>query len=123
MSWSPGDFASKTDANQKIIVRDLRRMGWQVFHTYRVGQDFPDLVASKRGFNILIEIKNEHRPPSKRKLSKGQQLFHRSYQGAICVLKSSEEAVTLNEMFDKFHAQIAGPLQEFVKDLFDPEYY
>lgn len=84
--------AHKVDGNQGETVDYLRRLGWSVFITSHVGGGFPDLVVSMSGFTALVEIKDGHKPPSARKLTRGESQFAATWQGAIVLATSPEQA-------------------------------
>ena len=65
--------AAKADANQGEIVQALRQMGASVQHTHQLGQGAPDAICGYKGVNLLIEIKDGGKPPSKRKLTPDEQ--------------------------------------------------
>jgi predicted RecB family endonuclease len=49
-------YAAKVDANHQGIREALRAMGWLVHDTSRLG-GFVDLVVSKGGHTVLVEVK------------------------------------------------------------------
>mgnify|MGYP000418637231 CR=1 FL=1 len=85
-------YAAKVDDNQPEIVAGLRAVGASVAPTHAAGDGFPDLVVGYRGANYLLEVKDENKPPSKRKLTEPQVKFHREWLGQISVVKSLDEA-------------------------------
>lgn len=85
--------AAKIDANQSEIVAALRAIGATVAVTSTVGQGFPDICVGYRGRSILMEVKDGSKPPSERKLTPDQELFHAAWRGEIVVVKSASEAV------------------------------
>ena len=91
-------YAAKIDANQPTIVKALRAIGAQVVILSAVGGGVPDLMVSfKRTF--LIEVKDGAKPPSARKLTPDQVVFHAWWGGEIYVVETVEQAleVTLGE--------------------------
>ena len=44
----------KTDANQKQIISDLKKIGVSVLNLSRVGGGCPDILVGWQGKNILI---------------------------------------------------------------------
>ena len=50
--------AARVDSNHAQIMRALRRAGWAVHDTSRLGGGFPDLVAGRDGRVVLIEVKD-----------------------------------------------------------------
>ena len=76
-------IAKKVDANQKLIVQQLRQIGCSVFVTSKVGEGFPDLVVGFRGKNFLIELKDGNKSASRKKLTEYQDTFFMIWQGQV----------------------------------------
>ena len=88
--------ASAVDANQKLIVKALRQAGATVQHLHAVGAGCPDLLVGFRGFNHLVEVKDGHKPPSARKLTPDQVVWHDEWRGSpVHVVKSVTEALAV----------------------------
>lgn len=104
--------AARTDANHAPIRDGLRGHGYVVHDTYGAGDGFPDLVVGTAGLNILLEIKDPSKPPSKRKLTDSQEDFHRDWEGQVNVVHTLDEA--LNVIYD--HLTMAGRLEYFKFD-------
>jgi len=87
----------RTDANQTEIVKDLRRsnLAASVAITSSLGNGFCDIVVGFRGRNYLIEIKDENKPPSKRKLTEPEKEFHDAWRGQIDVAKNLDEVLVI----------------------------
>ena len=84
----------RTDANQKEIVKALRDVpGCSVEVLCDVGGGVPDLLIGIRNRNFLLECKDGNKPPSKRKLTDDQIVWHRDWQGQKAVVKNIEEAL------------------------------
>ena len=49
---------ARTDANHAEMTAALRRCGWTVLDTSRLGSGFPDLLAARAGRIELIEVKD-----------------------------------------------------------------
>ena len=90
---------ARVDDNQPIIVKTFRDLGWIVAHTHMVGAGFPDIVCSRSGTTILVEIKDGAKPPSARKLTKPEQEFHQLWQGALHIVESVEEVFELHRCY------------------------
>jgi len=86
-------YAFATDANQPEIVRALRKAGALVEDTTKSGKGFPDLVVAFRGTVYLIEVKDGNKPPSARKLTKDQVIWHEKWKGYASVVKNIDEAL------------------------------
>lgn len=85
--------AARTDGNHAEVRDGLRAMGWSVFDTSALGAGFPDLVVGARGLNVLLELKDESQPPSRRRLTKAETKFFMSWRGQIDVVESLDEAI------------------------------
>lgn len=77
------------------IVAALRKMGASVEHLHAVGKGCPDILAGIKKQNILIEIKDGKKPPSKQKLTPGQIKWHEEWRGQVAIVKSVDDAIFL----------------------------
>lgn len=87
--------AAKADANQTEIVKALRQMGASVQHLHTLGKGCPDLLVGWRGVNILLEVKDGEKVPSKRRLTPDEQEWHERWRGQVAIVESVEDAVAL----------------------------
>lgn len=87
--------AARIDANQHAIVGAFRQLGCSVHITSNVHGGFPDIVVGIRGINILVEIKDGSKPPSKRKLTPDEQAFHDEWKGGVVIVESVDDVVAL----------------------------
>lgn len=85
--------AAKVDDNQGEIVAALRGIGATVQPLHAVGQGCPDLLAGYQGRNVLIEVKDGSKSPSKRKLTPDQTEWHAGWKGQACVVESVDDAL------------------------------
>lgn len=67
--------------------------GVTVAHTHTIGKGFPDLVISHRGKNYLLEVKDPSQPPSKRKLTDDEKVFHQTWTGQISVVETLQDVL------------------------------
>jgi hypothetical protein len=79
--------ARKVDANHARIVAAFARLGCSVLDLSRVGQGCPDLLISKHGRNVLVEIKDGDKSPSRRRLTPDQCGFHSTWKGRLAIVK------------------------------------
>lgn len=86
--------ASKADANQPAIIDALRRAGASVQPLHAVGSGCPDILVGFRGVNLMVEIKDGEKPPSARRLTPDQVVWHDAWRGQVIVVKSVDEALT-----------------------------
>jgi hypothetical protein len=93
LDFAMGHRAAKVDANQKEIVEALRSIGATVQHLHGVAQGCPDLLVGRGKVNYLLEIKDGSKPPSARKLTPDQVVWHSIWQGTAVVVSSIDEAI------------------------------
>ena len=87
--------AARVDANQKKIVDALRRCGASVLITSQLKNCF-DCLVGYNGKNYIVEIKDGSKPPSKRKLTKGEQKFADNWRGGTYnIIESIEDAINM----------------------------
>lgn len=61
----------RTDGNHTEIINALRKIGCYVIITAAIPNTF-DLLVAYRGNTFIIEVKDGAKPPSKTKLTKGE---------------------------------------------------
>jgi hypothetical protein len=86
----------KVDANQKELMTKLRTIpGITVASTHTIGKGFPDIVIGYKGLNYLVEIKDGTKPPSQRKLTKDEEIFHLNWTGQINICNNFFEILKM----------------------------
>ena len=85
--------AAKTDDNQAEIVAALRACGYSVLSLAAVGQGCPDLLVGHPTGNILIEVKDGSKSPSRRVLTDDQVEFFNAWRGPAYVAATVEQAL------------------------------
>jgi len=86
--------AAKVDANQPEIVKAFRSLGWYVLIISQL-KNCCDIIVSKNGRTIAIEIKDGNKPPSQQRLSEGELKFMDEWQGEYAIIKSIEDVKEL----------------------------
>lgn len=86
---------AKVDDNQAELVQELRQMGVSVTHLHAVGKGCPDILCGWRGRNWLFEIKDGAKPPSARKLTPAQNLWHATWSGQATVITTAQQALSI----------------------------
>lgn len=84
--------AAKVDANHQQIVAALQKMGASVQSLAAVGQGVPDLLVGFQGETHLLEIKDGQKPPSARRLTDQQVVWHESWRGKPVNIVDSVDA-------------------------------
>ncbi len=87
--------ASKVDDNQPDIVAALRKRGCSVQPIHMIGRGVPDILIGHRGTNLLAEIKDGRKPPSARRLTDDEEIWHRDWRGQIAIINSIDEAMDM----------------------------
>jgi len=91
----------RVDANQPDIVQKLRDTGHSVLCLGNFGLPV-DVLVGRNGKNMLMEIKDENQPPSKRKLTDDEQKFQDEWKGQVANVKNFDEALAvMNEVVRK----------------------
>lgn len=83
--------SARIDANHTEIVRTIRAMGCTVQDLAAVGKGCPDILVGVAGRNVLMEIKDGEKPPSKRRLTADQQRWHARWRGQVVTVESCEQ--------------------------------
>lgn len=87
MTWK------RVDDNQALIVKALRKEGMTVQHLHAVGDGCPDLLVGFNGKNALLEVKDGDKPPSARKLTPDQKIWHHNWNGHKSIVTDAESAI------------------------------
>ncbi len=87
--------AARVDDNQSEVVACFRRLGWYVLIISQL-KKCCDIMVSKDGKTIAIEIKDGSKPPSARKLSEGEQEFKDNWLGRWELVESVDDVIKLN---------------------------
>ena len=85
--------AKRTDDNHRDTAEEFRQAMPEatLFDASGAGRGFPDFVVGWRGRNYFFELKDPNKPPSRRKKTPAQELFHESWQGQVAVVHSAAE--------------------------------
>jgi len=84
--------AANTDNNHAETVKYLRSLSMSVQPLASVGSGVPDLLVGFRGVNVLIEMKDGEKVPSKRVLTADQEQWHAKWAGQVHVANDKEAA-------------------------------
>jgi len=89
--------SAKVDTNQPEIVKALRGAGAFVVITSQLKNAF-DLLVCHNGVVRIVEVKDGNKPPSKRKLTEGEQKCKEGVESVGCVynvITSVDEALEM----------------------------
>ncbi len=84
---------NRKDANQKVIIDCLKKLGYSVLELDDVKNGCPDILVGKNGNNYLIEIKTE-----KGKLNELQQKFIERWNTRVYIIKNIDEAIEFDNL-------------------------
>ena len=87
--------ANRRDDNHREVIDEFKRLNWQVLDTADLKNAF-DILVSKGGITICIEIKDGSKSPSQIKLTKGEEEFRERWLGYYKIVKSIEQVQWLN---------------------------
>lgn len=88
-------IAAKVDNNQAEIVRALRQVGCSVLLTFQLKNCF-DILVGYRGRTFIMEIKDPNQPPSKRKLTEGEEEFRQKWRGSTYhIVETPDQAIAI----------------------------
>jgi len=85
-------MAKRTDANQQTIMDTFRQLGYRVQDCSGMGKGFPDLLISKTGENILIEVKTESGS-----LTPDQIRFISGWNSAVYICRDVDDCIQLDQ--------------------------
>ena len=88
--------AARIDDNQKEVVALFRKLGWTVLIISQL-KNCCDIIVSKSGRTVAIEIKDGSKPPSARKLSEGEIKFRDAWQGDYSLVICNDDVIALNK--------------------------
>lgn len=88
--------AARVDSNQPEVVNAFRSLGWSVLIISQL-KNCCDIIVSKNGSTIAIEIKDGSKPPSKQKLTKGEIEFKESWQGRYELVTCIDDVLNINK--------------------------
>lgn len=86
--------AARIDANQPEIVKEFRKLGWYVLIISQL-KNCCDIIVSKSGRTIAVEIKDGAKPPSAQKLTEGELKFKEEWQGEYRLINCIEDIFKL----------------------------
>ncbi len=95
--------AARRDANHKDIRDAYRSLGFSVHDTGSVHDGFPDLTVGKYGITSLVEVKDPNKPPSERRLTESQMIFHAEWKGDAKIVMTVDDVL----LHDREMQQIA----------------
>lgn len=96
--------AARIDANQPAIVEYFRSRGASVQILSSVGKGCPDLMIGYRSATVPVEVKDGSKPPSARKLTPEQELWHAAWAGSVRIVYCEDDAEDLLRDIERWTA-------------------
>jgi len=87
--------AARVDRNQPEIVKAFRGLGWSVLIVSQL-KNCCDIIVSKGGRTICVEIKDGLKPPSGQKLTPGELKFQSEWQGEYMIINCVDDVANLS---------------------------
>lgn len=87
--------AAKVDANQPEIVKAFRDLGWYVLIISQL-KNCCDIIVSKNGRTIAVEIKDGAKPKSQQKLSEGEEEFRVEWMGEYSIVTCINDVINID---------------------------
>ena len=84
---------ARTDSNHSEIVQALRRIGCSVLSLAPIGNGCPDLLVGIFGRNLLLEVKDGDKSPSRTRLTPMEREFHETWKGRVYTVSTVDEAI------------------------------
>ena len=85
----------RTDGNHTAVARALINAGCTVQSLAALGDGVPDLLVGIDGRNLLVEVKNGAKPPSKQRLTPDEATWHAAWAGQVAVVATVDEALAV----------------------------
>lgn len=95
---------SKKDDNHKEVVDLFKKLGWSELDTSTLKKACDCFISNDiRGFliTVAIEIKDGKKPPSKRKLTEGEQEFKDRWRGYYEKVETLKDVIAVNKKYMK----------------------
>jgi len=86
--------AARVDSNQKELVKQIRGLNYSVLIVSQLKNCFDILVGAK-GKNYAFEIKDPEKPPSKRRLTEGEQRFFDNWKGQVNIALTIDDVLNV----------------------------
>ncbi len=88
--------AAKVDANQPEIVKAFRSLDWYVLIISQL-KNCCDIIVSKNGHTIAVEIKDGSKIPSQQKLSDGELKFKSEWKGEYELVNCVDDVIAIDK--------------------------
>ena len=90
----------RVDGNHAEVVKAFRKFGCSVLNI-SVLKNCGDIVVAKNYKTVIIEVKDGSKPPSKRRLTRGESEFSAGWQGLYFVVKDLSDVLDIVRALEK----------------------
>ena len=87
--------AARVDRNQTEIAAAFRSMGCSVVSLAAHGKGLPDLLVGVAWRNLLVEVKDSQKAPSRRRLTPDQEAFKANWRGSVLYVDDVSDVPTI----------------------------
>jgi len=98
---------NRVDANQTELIKYFNTWGCSVLNISAL-KNCCDIIVSKHGRSIFVEIKDGSKPKSARKLTEGEEKFKAETQGAWRLCENEKDA---QNIINELNSTLAIPLR------------
>ncbi len=92
--------AARVDENHKRIVKAFRDFGFQVLDISRL-KNCADLIVSKRGESVIVEIKSPLAASADQRLTDGEAKFRDKWQGLWSLVMTLDDVEAIDRRIDE----------------------
>lgn len=96
---------ARKDANHNAIAALFAAAGCSVADTSQLGRGFPDMLVGLCGINVLVEVKDGGKVPSKQKLTPDEFLFFDRWKGWVAIVRDDKDALNIINQIKQERAQ------------------
>jgi hypothetical protein len=96
---------ARKDDNHNDIADLFTSAGCTVVDTSQLGKGFPDMVIGLCGINVLVEVKDGDKSPSKQKLTEDEFKFFHNWRGWVAVVRDDKDALNIISQIKQQKAQ------------------
>lgn len=91
--------AARVDGNHSAVADAFCAMGCSVVSLAAHGKGVPDLLVGVAGRNLLVEVKDGRKAPSRRRLTPDQAAFKAGWRGSILYVDNMSDVPSIVNAF------------------------
>ena len=98
--------AHRLDANHGELVQAFKDLGCTVLSLAGLGAGVPDICVGYGGMQIMCELKDSNKSPSRRKLTPDEERFRMNWKGGYRLVQDLDGVMETVEVLKGWHAAI-----------------